>query len=247
MKTLIFAVAVAALILSSPALAGKGNGLPPGPRYVLNVIAFDRCPAGDFLGSNRHMIAVQAGFDDGMTAGKNAKPDPFLRNNDILLSAGDFGVIDGNGCDAKGAAFRLPANPFACPDPTLDENADGNVVEECLDEDLSFQEYEVYVRLVGRPGTGIDVRTCGEAIDPETTEEVIICSNESVARVRMTGKGKLRFENYTMELTTVLADVDLDGDLDRVGLFDPALQGYFWNWNTSGRAHAQLVFIPIPD
>ncbi|MEF9476257.1 MAG: hypothetical protein L0958_06190, partial [Candidatus Mariimomonas ferrooxydans] len=228
--------------------AGKGNGLPSGPRYMLNVIAFNNCPAGDFIGSNRHMIAVQADFDDGLLGGKNSKPDPFLRNNDILLSLGDtFRVIDGNACDAEGARFQLPANPYNCPDPTQDVNADGSIIDECLGEDLTFHAYEVYVRLVGKPGTGIDVRTCGEAIDPDTLEEVIICSTENVVEVRMTGKGKMQFKDKISELTTVLADVDFDGDLDRVGLFDPALENYFWNWNTSGKAHAQLVFIPIPD
>ena len=229
------------------AFAGNGNGLPSGPRYMLNVIAYDNCPAGDFLGSNRHMIAVQADFNDGLTGGKNAKPDPFYRNNDILLSQGDtFRVIDGNGCDNGGARFQLPANPFSCPNP-VDDNDGIPIPNECLGEDLTFQAYNVFVRLVGKPGTGIDVRTCGEAIDPDTFEEVIICSTENIVEVRMTGKGKMQFKDRTRELTTVLADVDFDGDLDRVGLFDSALEGYFWNWNTKGKAHAQLVFIPIAD
>jgi len=68
MKKILFSILVGGLVLSlgyGTALAGlKGNGLPPGPRYMLNVIAFDKdnCPAGDFTGSNRHMIAVEADF-----------------------------------------------------------------------------------------------------------------------------------------------------------------------------------------
>ena len=219
----IFALILAAgamVAFAGGAFAGNGNSLPSGPRFMLNIIAYDNCPAGDFLGSNRHMIAVQADFNDGLVGGKKAKPDPFFRNNDILLAPGEgFRVLDGNGCDNAGARFQLPTNPFSCPAPTDDDGTD-----ECLDEDLTFQAYEIFVRLVGRPGTGIDVRTCGEAIDPDTFEEVIVCSTEAVVEVRETGKGKLKFTNRTRELTTVLADVDLDGDLDRVGLFDPALE-----------------------
>jgi hypothetical protein len=250
MKKLIVFTILYALTLAFDygiASAGNGNGLPSGPRYMLNVIAFYQCPSGDFMGSNRHMIAVEADVNDDLAGGKNSKADPFLRNNDMLLSPGnDFKVIDGNACDSGGAMFQLPLNPFSCSDPTQDDN-DGTIVDECLGDDLNFQAYEVYVRLVGKPGTGIDVKTCGEAIDPDTLEEVLICSTDSIVEVRKTGKGKMQFKDRTSELTTVLADVDFDGDLDRVGLFDSALEGYFWNWNTKGKAHAQLVFIPLPD
>lgn len=54
----------------------------------------------------------------------------------------------------------------------------------------------------------------------------------------------MKFVDYTEELLTVYADVDLDGMLERVPLFDASLENYFWQWNTKGKAHAQLVFIP---
>src|SRR5262245_60114745 len=98
-------------LITSPGFAGQGNDLPSGPHYMLNIIAYDNCPAGDFLNSNRHMIAVQASFSDGLQGGSNAKPDPFLRNNDILLSPSpddSFQVLDGNACDDAGAKFQLP-------------------------------------------------------------------------------------------------------------------------------------------
>jgi len=49
-------------LVYSISLAGNANNLPSGPRYMLNVIAFDNCPAGDFTDSNRHMIAVKADY-----------------------------------------------------------------------------------------------------------------------------------------------------------------------------------------
>jgi hypothetical protein len=60
------------LVLASAAFAGKpdnkGNGLPHDQKviYGLEVIAFDNCPAGDFTGTNRRQIAVQADFNFGV-------------------------------------------------------------------------------------------------------------------------------------------------------------------------------------
>jgi len=206
---------------------GKGNGAPSGSHYNLNIIGVPRDKSADMIGRQGHVIFV----------------DLHGKTKIELAEGDDFQVLDGNGCDSEGAELMLPANPFSCPDPTEDDN-DGAIVDECLGEDLTFQEYEVFVRLVGKPGTGIDVATCGEGLDDEG-EEVIYCSTERVVRVR--DKGKPQTSNVTRELTTVLADVDDDGDLDRVGLFDDALSGYFWDWGTNGKAHAQLIFVPIPD
>jgi hypothetical protein len=65
----------------------------------------------------------------------------------------------------------------------------------------------------------------------------------------MRGNGKFaKFENVTKQLLTLCLDTDGDTVCDsRYPLFAPELEDYFWQWNTSGKAHAQLVFIPIPD
>ncbi len=223
--------------------AGQGNQLPSGPRYMLNVIAYDNCPNGDFTDSNRHMIAVQADY----SLDQNGKPAASLvKTNTITLTAGpedEFQVIDGNACNKGGAEFMLPLNPYMC---------DTNIINDpnCIGEDLTFQEYNVYVRLVGKPKTGIDVTTC--AIDPmdptNPDDDIIICSTESVVKVRMTGKGAMGFDDVTRELTTLCLDTDGNGSCDtRVPLFSSDYYDYFWQWNTEGKAHAQLVFIPIPD
>jgi hypothetical protein len=233
------------------AMAGQGNNLPSGPRYMLNVIAFDNCPAGDFIGSNRHMIAVKANFDPfsdpsepltGTQAGKLASE--LIKTNTIGLKDGsDFQVLDGNACNKGGAQFMLPANPYTCPvdDPN------------CLNTDPTFQEYKVFVRLVGKPNTGIGVTTCATqtvVTDPVagTTEDIIVCSTENVVKVRMTGQNRERFEDVSKQLLTICLDTDANGTCDiRYPLFATQLQDYFWQWNTSGKAHAQLVFIPNPD
>src|SRR5262245_5417203 len=107
-------VAMAAVLMgvvSSTAWAGKGNNLPPGPRYNIQVIAFDNCPAGGFTGSNRHQIAVKADYQVmsgvlGSNQGGALKSD-LLRQNTILLlpsDAGEFRVAECNGWNTNEGA-----------------------------------------------------------------------------------------------------------------------------------------------
>lgn len=240
----------------STALAGNGNNLPPGSRYMLNVIAYDNCPAGDFTGSNRHMIAVQADFgsidpEAGTTSNQaGTLYRDIIRTNTISLTrtppelGNVFQVIDGNACSKGGGEFMLPANPYDCGTGITNDPA-------CINEDLNFQEYKVYVRLVGKPNTKIGVTTC--AVDDmgtteDTSDDTIVCSTENVIKVRTTGKNSMQFEDVSKELLTICLDTDESGTCDtRYALFDQALYDYFWQWNTGGKAHAQLVFIPIPD
>ncbi len=254
---LIFTLLAVVIILGySVALAGNGNNLPPGPRYTLNVIAFDNCPAGDFTDSNRHMIAVQADFGtidpvNGTTstqAGKLLKD--FVSTNTISLTATPpelgnfFQVLDGNACNKGGAEFMLPADPYDCGTGITNDPS-------CINEDLTFQEYKVFVRLVGKPNTKIGVTTC--AVDDngtpdDTSDDFIVCSTENVIKVRTTGKNSMQFSDVSKQLLTICVDTDGNGTCDaRYALFDPAFYDYFWQWNTDGKAHAQLVFIPMPD
>ena len=258
MKKILISILASGLTLTLAygiTLAGNGNGLPPGSRFMLNVIAFDKnnCPAGDFTGSNRHMIAVEADFnadDLGLTQAGTDK-NSMIKQNTIKLAQGeDFWVEDGNACGShQGAKFVLPADPYKC---TLD---DGSVVindPDCYNQDLSFQEYQVFIRLVGAKDTGVGITTCAdEAVDLDgdlIVEDLIVCSTENVIKMRSTGKGSMKFDDVTKELLTLCLDTDGDTVCDsRYPLFANELEDYFWQWNTSGKAHAQLVFIPIPD
>ena len=146
------AVLLSFTLSSGVTMAGQGNNLPSGPRYMLNVIAFDNCPAGDFINSDRHMIAVKANFDPysdpsqpltGTQAGKLASE--LIKTNTIGLTQGsDFQVLDGNACNKGGAEFMLPADPYTCPVDDLS----------CLNTDPTFQAYNVFVRLVGATEDG---------------------------------------------------------------------------------------------
>jgi predicted small lipoprotein YifL len=149
---------------------------------------------------------------------------PLTGNPKIMLAEGqDFEVLDANGTDGE-ATFQLPN-----PDP----DGDGATV------------YSVFARALGTPGGKSLTTTC--AIDPVDGSEV--CSMITLTLER--GRGKSTFENVSKYLLYIYADVDDDGILDRVGLFDRALQGYFWDYDNQGLKLAQLRFYDcsttVPD
>lgn len=253
----LLAVSVSAALLGGAARAASDNGnsgakVGPGG-FLLNVIAFENCPAGEFTDSNRHMIAVQAGHS--LDQGGNPVTS-IVKTNTIELASsgldGGFQVVDGNACENRGrdgAKLLLPITPENCADVTGD----------CTVEDPTFTQYRVYVRMVGKPGGTINVTSCAEETDDTIFNDDdgdldvlnILCSTENVVEVRETGKGKLQFQDYSRQLLTVCLDTFDDGDFDgtcdvRVPLFDESLTNYFWQWNAQGRAHAQLVFKPVP-
>ena len=187
--------------------------------YSLQIIAHDRCPKGTFDNSNRRSIAVLADFTPDVNTG-----DVFIniedKRNLIFLRPGPtFQVLDGNACNQGGAVFQLP------PDVST--------------------SFEVWVRLVGKPGSGLDVTTCAViAVDLNPADALVVgdvvCSTSSLMRTRLTGKGEPRFTNET---NTLLKLVNAGIGCNPCDLFDPNLQDFFWKWGTTGRPHAQLVFV----
>jgi hypothetical protein len=226
---------LAVLLLSGTALAG--NGAPSGSHYNLNILGKDHCAGDDLTGSNRHTIQVLLNFDDGDNTGEVfASMD---KRNKILLAEGEFQVLDGNACDNDGARFQLPANPFTCPETD----------PECLVNEPEFANYLVYARALGKPGGSATMTTCTTVAGADeilgTADDEVACSTENVLFVRNTGKS--RFENVTKELTTIVADLDGDGDLERIGIFEDDLREYFWDYDNNGLRLAQLRFYPLPE
>jgi hypothetical protein len=199
--------------------------------YNLEVIAYDsnNCPSGD---PNGHRIAVKADVND-LDKVKGADPSTLIRQNDIMLTEGPFQVLSSNACKNGTASFQLPANP--CSD----------LGTSCSVDNPAFQNYEVYGRLVGKPGTGVNVTTCAT----DTTTNTIVCSTESWISVRASGKNSSpKFTNVSRELLSVCLDTDGNGKCDqRIALFSGGLEDFFWNWDTTGKAHAQLFFVALPD
>ena len=225
-KTQLFvATALAASLgFCTTALAGaggNGNGAPSGAHYNLNILGKTNCAGDDLTGSDRHTIQVllvggdQAEFLNGQLATGISKKNKIYLTESI---DGTFSVLDGNACDADGAKFSLPA-PGG---------------------------YDIYARALGKPGGGATMTTCatgaGEDLVLGTADDEIICSTDNVIFLRT--KGKQTFTNVTTQLTTITADVDGDGTLETVNIFDPSLLDYFWNFENRGLRLAQLRFYP---
>jgi hypothetical protein len=67
--------------------------------------------------------------------------------------------------------------------------------------------------------------------------------------VRNTGGGRTQNQwvNASAQLLTVCVDTSGDGVCDdRIGLFDSLGEDYWWNFDTAGRPHVQLVFFAVP-
>jgi hypothetical protein len=212
--------AVAAAALAAPAYA-TGNGAPSGPHYNLNVIGVAKGKNPPLTNSDRHTIFVGLGARDDTVESR------------IYLGQGDFQVCDGNAFDAafncagtriaaQGAAFQLPCNTNIT---TLLPCAGGDTAS-----------YEVWARGLGTPGGRGTMTTC--ATDPTTGETV--CSTENVVLVRNSGRST--FKNVTNELTSLMADINGDGILERVALFSGGLQDFFWQFDNQGLKLTQLRF-----
>lgn len=165
---------------------------------------------------NLEIIALSSKKQDMTSSNGHAMFVAMGSRTKINLSEGDFKVLDRNGTDGT-AAFQLP-NP--------DVNNSGTT------------SYSVFMRLVGKPGSAVDLRTCGTDIDSN-----IYCSEESISMSRIAGTS--RFQNVSQELLYVYADIDGDGDVDRIPLFDSRLAEYYWQLDSQGRLHAQLRFCPV--
>jgi len=139
-------------------------------------------------------------------------------NSKIMLAEGeDFQVLDANGTDGR-AEFMLPN-----PDPEND----------------GVTEYSVFARALGKPGGSSATTTC--AVDADGTEW---CSAYSMVLVR--DKGGSSFRNVSRELLYMYADLDGDGHLERLPLFDDGMEEYYWNHDNNGLRLAQLRFYEIP-
>ncbi len=136
----------------------------------------------------------------------------------IGLAQGTFGVLDAN-CTDGSARFQLPN-----PDPT----------------NSGTTTYSVWARALGKPGGSSKTTTC--ATDP--LDGQLYCSVYSMVSTRT--KGKSTFSNVTRDLLYVYADIDGDGNTDRMPLFDSRLENYYWQYENSGLKVVQLRFYAVP-
>jgi len=204
-------VAIAVLLLTTVS-CGEGlpelsheqeaiqGAMPTGSHFNLNIIGKTKEKTAEACDGG-HVIFV-----------------PLQGSSKIVLSEGEFAVVDCDGTDGT-AAFQLPN-----PDP----------------ENSGTTRYSVWARSLAKPGGHATSTTC--ATEPVSGE--LFCSVSSMVLVRE--KGKSSFTNVSRELLYVYADLEGDGTIERYPLFDSRLQDYFWNYQNNGLRLAQLRFYPVP-
>jgi hypothetical protein len=137
-----------------------------------------------------------------------------------LIPGNDFAVLDKDGTDGKALLQLMDPYPE-------DETPGINTGEEPI--------YRIYIRALGKPGGEMGM-TSG------FTDEYDVdwYSLESINLTR--NKGKSRFTDKTLELTTIYVDItdDQTDNPVRYNLFGNELWDYFWDYDNSGLKLLQM-------
>lgn len=189
-------------------VATTGNGAPSGPHYNLNIIGVDNPKSFDYNTYNQQNTQGQ-GHRIFVPLDGTAK---------ILLSEGDYSVLDANGTDGI-AAFQLPA-----PDTA----------------NSGITNYSVFIRGLGKPGGTATMSSC---ITDGTDTYCSITQNIYVSLAAHGNNNK--FTNVSKELLYVYADTDGDGKVERIPLFSNPLYTYYWDYQNTGLRLAQLRFYDV--
>ncbi len=164
-------------------------------------------------------VAKDKNADDGDTNGNGHRIFVKLEGNTrILLTEGDFAVLDYDGTDGV-AKFQLP-NP--------DEDDDG------------ITTYSVYVRGLGKLNGSATIKP---GIVDENGDEYYSAETVTVMRTKNS-----KFVNVSRELLYVyvdLTDDDVDNPV-RYPLFSEELWEYFWDYDNNGLKLCQLRFYEVP-
>jgi hypothetical protein len=201
-----------------------GNGAPSGTHYNLNIIGVKTEKDMDLELSSGHVIFV-----------------PLVGKSKILLSEGDYSVLDKNGTDGV-ASFQLPN-----PDP----DNDGTTV------------YSVWARALGKQGGSATMQTGAWDVGLDgilgTADDIEVYSMYTLTINRT--QGKQSFSDVSKYLLYVYVETDILSDPDgipnsgdevvlvkagRYPLFDPALEDYFWAYDNNGLKLLQLRFYEVP-
>ena len=191
--------------ISSATQTTTGNGAPSGPHYNLNI----------------HGLK-QGGSASTTTNGGDIFV-PLYGKCKIMLSPGDFQVLDPNCLDGS-AAFRLP-NPVGTTTSTSVTTT-----------------YSVWVRALAKPGGSSKMYTC--ATDPTTG--TLVCSIDAYVSVQTRKSGQSVFSNVTADLLFITYCDTTTGRVTQVPLFDSSLQDYFWQYDNNGLKLLQLRLYQVP-
>jgi hypothetical protein len=220
--------AVAALAVGTLAACSQ-DATSPGPSSgpsLATATTGNGAPSGSHY--NLNIIGVSHTKTADMTGGGNVifvglGTKTTTVTTKILLeqsaSSGLFEVLDKNGTDGE-AKFSLPLPGT----------------------------YTVWARALGTPGGQAKITTCATDITGAPADGDI-CSTQYEVFVR--GTGKSSFKNVTTALTTIALDPVADAAAvtacggATVSLFDPCLEGYFWQYDNNGLKLLQVRFYPV--
>lgn len=251
MKKIAFIALAAILVISLvPSLVFADNGAPKAPKlYSLNIIGakYDKNMDNDISSANGNVIFV----------------DLEGHSKISLVEGDDFAVLDKNGTDSDGATFQMP-------DPGLDPY----IVGQDMAGVDTMADYSVWVRPLGKPDGVSTITTCAELLESGfenyfTNKQLKAIHNAggyfggyaSVEQVtspitlRTNGKnGKVRFTDVTAELLTIVFKVTIEDESTgaeeivyvRVPVFDPMLQGEYWDYNNDKLKLLQVRFYEYP-
>jgi hypothetical protein len=218
-------LAAGAITACSPDPTSPDPASSPGPALTVASTG-NGAPSGahynlNIIGVPRTKTADMTGGGNVIFVGLGTKTTTVTTR--ILLeqsaSAGIFAVLDKNGTDGE-AKFSLPAPG----------------------------SYTVWARALGTPGGQAKITTCATDITGAPADGDI-CSTQHEVFVR--GTGKSSFRNVTTALTTIELDPVADADAvtacggTTVSLFDPCLEGYFWQYDNNGLKLLQVRFYPV--
>jgi hypothetical protein len=210
MKTKLAALTLLAIaLLVSGVSAAGGNGIDlKGQHFTLNLIGMEKGKTmpEDLSG---HAMFVKYSRTGSLTT-------------KILLSEGDFAVLDKDGTDGI-AKFQLPYPYELFTEGVIPEDA-----ETC---------YKVFARALGKPGGSADMYACAEDADGEYcyTGDIITIERPSDKN------GPSKFVDITRQLTTITYMGD------DYAIFANASYDYFWKYENDGLKHAQLRFYPTAE
>ena len=233
-KLLTFTLVLALAMTLGYGFAFADNGAPDAKKvYSLNIIgvSHDKDAAMDDNSGHRIFVPLEG----------KAKIE--------LIEGDDFAVLDANGTDGP-AQFQLP-NPGLDPYVIGDKGSAD-----------TMSDYSVYVRPLGKPGGWATITTCAELLDDNQTFKDLLpgkyikalnseCEYGGFASVEQVGqditmrdKGPSKFQNVTAELLTIVFQVETDAGTVyvRVPIFDPIIEGEYWEYDNHGLKILQVRF-----
>ena len=193
-----------------------GNGAPSGTHYNLNIIGVKDKTAA-MDDTSGHSLFVKLWGSSTINLCESGTVGE--------CAAPGFYVIDRNGTDQDGAKFALPN-----PDPT----------------NSGTTSYSVFVRGLGKPDQYANMKTCATDPTPEPTDPSPIECSLAVLTISHPKGQQPKFVNASKQLLYIYADLDGNGTVDRVPLFEASLQDYLWAYDNHGQRLAQLRFYPCP-